>query len=92
MDENEVILETGDVNQQFYNVVAIVTLLVQWIAAGAMIFGGVVPYIPQYRDIARSQNTDGFSVNGEHRFRFWSPSLFKRLKNGSKLELYLEIR
>ena len=62
MDDNEVILETGDVNQQFYNVVAIVTLLVQWIAAGAMIFGGVVPYIPQYRDIARSQNTDGFSV------------------------------
>ena len=28
---------------------------------GAMIFGGVVPYIPQYRDIARSENTDGFS-------------------------------
>ena len=26
-----------------------------------MIFGGVVPYIPQYRDIARSQNIDGFS-------------------------------
>jgi len=26
-----------------------------------MIFGGVVPYIPQYRDIARTQNTDGFS-------------------------------
>ena len=26
-----------------------------------MIFGGVVPYIPQYRDIARSANTDGFS-------------------------------
>lgn len=29
--------------------------------SGAMIFGGVVPYIPQYRDIARTQNTDGFS-------------------------------
>ena len=42
--------------------IALVTLLVQWIAAGAMIFGGVVPYIPQYRDIARSQNTDGFSL------------------------------
>ena len=26
-----------------------------------MIFGGVVPYIPQYRDIARTENTDGFS-------------------------------
>ena len=31
------------------------------IYSGAMIFGGVVPYIPQYRDIARSQNIDGFS-------------------------------
>ena len=76
MDENEVILETGDVNQQFYNVVAIVTLLVQWIAAGAMIFGGVVPYIPQYRDIARSQNTDGFSVNGEQKKSILSPFRF----------------
>ena len=31
------------------------------ISAGAMVFGGVVPYIPQYRTIARSGNTDGFS-------------------------------
>ena len=70
MDGNDVILEAapgsdlvveqhgGSVEQ----LIALVTLLVQWIAAGAMIFGGVVPYIPQYRDIARSQNTDGFSL------------------------------
>jgi len=70
MDGNDVILEApsdlglvdaGGGGGDFYNIVALVTLLVQWIAAGAMIFGGVVPYIPQYRDIARSQNTDGFS-------------------------------
>ncbi|XP_028908940.1 solute carrier family 66 member 2 isoform X3 [Ornithorhynchus anatinus] len=36
--------------------------LVSWGAAGAMVFGGVVPYIPQYRDIKRTQNADGFST------------------------------
>ncbi|XP_052816137.1 solute carrier family 66 member 2-like [Mya arenaria] len=32
------------------------------VAAGAMIIGGVFPFIPQYRDIYRSQNADGFSL------------------------------
>ncbi|XP_018582609.1 PQ-loop repeat-containing protein 1 isoform X2 [Scleropages formosus] len=36
--------------------------LVSWLAAGAMVFGGVVPYIPQYRDIRRTQNAQGFST------------------------------
>lgn len=36
--------------------------LVSWIASGAMIFGGVVPYIPQYYDIYSSSNTEGFST------------------------------
>ncbi|XP_029446673.1 PQ-loop repeat-containing protein 1 isoform X2 [Rhinatrema bivittatum] len=36
--------------------------LVAWGAAGAMVFGGVVPYIPQYRDIKRTQNAEGFST------------------------------
>ncbi|XP_066435552.1 solute carrier family 66 member 2 isoform X1 [Eleutherodactylus coqui] len=36
--------------------------LVSWGASAAMIFGGIVPYIPQYRDIRRTQNADGFSV------------------------------
>ncbi|XP_067111920.1 solute carrier family 66 member 2 isoform X1 [Osmerus mordax] len=36
--------------------------LVLWVAAGAMVFGGVVPYIPQYRDIRRTQNAEGFST------------------------------
>ncbi|KAM9824351.1 solute carrier family 66 member 2 isoform 2-T2 [Neosynchiropus ocellatus] len=36
--------------------------LVAWVAAGAMVFGGVVPYIPQYRDIRRTQNAEGFST------------------------------
>ncbi|KAG8504346.1 PQ-loop repeat-containing protein 1 [Galemys pyrenaicus] len=37
--------------------------LVSWGAAGAMVFGGVVPYIPQYRDIRRTQNAEGFSTH-----------------------------
>jgi len=36
--------------------------LISWTASGAMIFGGVVPYIPQYHDIYTSSNTDGFST------------------------------
>ena len=36
--------------------------LVSWTASGAMVFGGVVPYIPQYYDIYASKNTDGFST------------------------------
>ncbi|KAG8240276.1 hypothetical protein J437_LFUL012753 [Ladona fulva] len=34
-----------------------------WACSAAMIFGGVVPYIPQYREIKRSQNADGFSLH-----------------------------
>ncbi|XP_069894902.1 solute carrier family 66 member 2 isoform X4 [Dipodomys merriami] len=37
--------------------------LLSWAAAGAMVFGGVVPYIPQYRDIRRTQSADGFSTH-----------------------------
>ncbi|ESO95005.1 hypothetical protein LOTGIDRAFT_117571 [Lottia gigantea] len=36
--------------------------LVNWVAASAMIFGGVVPFIPQYLDIRKSRNADGFSL------------------------------
>lgn len=37
----------------------------QWflghLASAFMIIGGVLPYIPQYRDIKRTENADGFS-------------------------------
>ncbi|XP_072936853.1 solute carrier family 66 member 2 isoform X1 [Epargyreus clarus] len=36
--------------------------LIGWGAAGAMIIGGVAPYIPQYRQIKRTQDADGFSL------------------------------
>lgn len=31
----------------------------------AVIFGGLVPYVPQYLKIKRSRNSDGFSTYGE---------------------------
>jgi hypothetical protein len=33
-----------------------------WIAAGAMIFGAVVPYVPQYKEIKRKEDAEGFSL------------------------------
>ncbi|XP_045762385.1 solute carrier family 66 member 2 isoform X1 [Maniola jurtina] len=36
--------------------------LVGWGAATAMIVGGVAPYIPQYRQIKRTQDAEGFSL------------------------------
>lgn len=53
--------------------------LVSFIAAMAMVFGGVVPFIPQYLDIRRSKNADGFStfvcltllIANDLRIMFW---------------------
>lgn len=36
--------------------------LVKAAAATAMIFGGAIPYIPQYRQIYATQDADGFSL------------------------------
>lgn len=38
------------------------TNIVTWICASAMMFGGLVPYIPQYREIRKTTNADGFST------------------------------
>ena len=38
------------------------TELVSTVSSGFMIFGGVVPYIPQYQMINRSRNAQGFST------------------------------
>ena len=47
--------------QEDWSSINLITL-VSWTASGAMIFGGVVPYIPQYYDIFASKDTDGFST------------------------------
>ncbi|XP_076157768.1 solute carrier family 66 member 2 isoform X1 [Alosa pseudoharengus] len=49
-------------DEVFQQTMHIVNLLVTWTAATAIIFGGVVPYIPQYREIKRTQNAEGFST------------------------------
>lgn len=36
--------------------------VVGWMAASAMVVGGVVPYVPQYLQIKRTQNAEGFSL------------------------------
>ncbi|KAJ3633981.1 hypothetical protein MTP99_010893 [Tenebrio molitor] len=36
--------------------------VVGWVSAGAMIIGGVIPYIPQYRQIKKTQDAEGFSL------------------------------
>lgn len=46
------------------NVVDILSIL----CSLAVIFGGLVPYIPQYLKIKRSRNSDGFSTYGEYQF------------------------
>lgn len=36
--------------------------LLSWLASCIMVFGGSVPYIPQYQEIQKSGNTEGFST------------------------------
>lgn len=36
--------------------------VINWIASGAMIVGGILPYIPQYKEIKRKEDAEGFSL------------------------------
>ena len=36
--------------------------LAGWIASCALIFGAVVPYVPQYKEIKRKEDAEGFSL------------------------------
>lgn len=36
--------------------------LLSWLASCVMVFGGAVPYVPQYQDIQRTNNAEGFST------------------------------
>lgn len=44
------------------DVIGTAQLIVTWVAIMAMVLGGVVPYIPQYRKIWRTQDAHGFST------------------------------
>ena len=49
--------------EQILNIFNFSTLshMISFIASAFMIFGGIVPYVPQYRIIQRSRNATGFS-------------------------------
>lgn len=36
--------------------------LLSWLASCVMVFGGSLPYVPQYQEIQRSSITEGFST------------------------------
>lgn len=36
--------------------------LANWTASGAIIFGGIIPYVPQYREIKNREDAEGFSL------------------------------
>ncbi len=42
---------------------AMIIQIISWISSAAMIFGGVVPYVPQYWDIWQSRDAEGFSMH-----------------------------
>ena len=44
------------------SVLTLISSAVKWISAGAMVIGGVIPYVPQYRSIKRTENAEGFST------------------------------
>uniref|UniRef100_A0A1A9WXS0 Uncharacterized protein n=1 Tax=Glossina brevipalpis TaxID=37001 RepID=A0A1A9WXS0_9MUSC len=37
--------------------------VVGWAAASAMVIGGVIPYVPQYLEIKKTQDAEGFSLH-----------------------------
>lgn len=53
-------LDDGD-NGGFFGKMTIWNIL-GWISSLAMIVGGVLPYVPQYLKIRKTQNADGFSL------------------------------
>uniref|UniRef100_H2ZPZ6 PQ-loop repeat-containing protein 1 n=1 Tax=Ciona savignyi TaxID=51511 RepID=H2ZPZ6_CIOSA len=50
------------ITYNYFGAMAVIESSIKWIASGAMVIGGVVPYVPQYRAIKKSENSDGFST------------------------------
>lgn len=36
--------------------------IANWIVSGAIVFGGIIPYVPQYREIKKRNSAEGFSL------------------------------
>ncbi|XP_061404623.1 solute carrier family 66 member 2 [Lethenteron reissneri] len=54
-------MDVGDLSAPEVLGSPLVVQLVTWVAQFAIVFGGIVPYVPQYRQIRRTQNSEGFS-------------------------------
>ncbi|CAM9793261.1 unnamed protein product [Lampetra planeri] len=54
-------MDLGDLSAPEVLASPLVVQLVTWVAQFAIVFGGIVPYVPQYRQIRRTQNSEGFS-------------------------------
>ncbi|XP_054476229.1 solute carrier family 66 member 2 [Anoplopoma fimbria] len=50
----EVVLQEEDMEESWS--------LLSWMASCLMVFGGALPYVPQYQDIQTSSNSEGFST------------------------------
>lgn len=56
------VADLHDPEQEMTAILAVGRVLVTWVLVGSMIFGGVVPFIPQYRKIRRTRDAEGFST------------------------------
>lgn len=54
-----------DTSAQLENmgIIAMIVQIISWISSVTMVFGGVVPYVPQYWDILQSRDAEGFSMH-----------------------------
>ena len=53
----------ADASLENMGLAAMIIQIISWISSAAMIFGGVVPYVPQYWDILQSRDAEGFSMH-----------------------------
>ncbi|XP_071785408.1 solute carrier family 66 member 2-like isoform X1 [Asterias amurensis] len=60
--DNNVLDEVANFGMHIPQIHFTLNNLVSWVASGCMIFGGIVPFVPQYMDIRRTENVDGFST------------------------------
>ena len=58
----DAVKEAGGINLHASGVYIMITEIVTWISIGCMVFGGVVPYIPQYSKIRKTRDSEGFST------------------------------
>ena len=59
--DNVIVGKVEPADQESVHLIALAEELVTWGIMGAIIFGGVVPFIPQYRKIRRTSDAEGFS-------------------------------